>query len=52
MNEGRPMLIKPGSIEDLIVDWMEQGLSFHNTTIIVNEHQLDKGEIHVGRNDV
>ena len=50
---GGAPLIKSGSIEDHIIDdWMEAGLGFCQTTILVNKHCLDCGLIHVGRNCV
>ena len=50
-NTGGPPKIKPGSIEDhIIADWIEAGLGFRQTTIMVNEYRMDCGLAHVGRN--
>ena len=31
---------------------MEQGLSFRNTAIMVNEHRSGEGKLHIGRSNV
>ena len=49
INEGCPTVIESGSIDELIIaDWMEQGLIFRNTNIIVKEHRLDENKLHSG----
>ena len=47
--EGVPCLIKTESSGEIIIaDWMEQGLGFRNTTLMVNKNRLDEGRGHVG----
>ena len=50
---GRPPLIDPWSEdEEIITDWIEQGLGFRYTTLMVNEHRTDLGRLHVSRSAV
>ena len=52
-NKGRPAMIDTGSPEKgIIADWMEAGLGFRNTTIMVNRHRVDEVRVPVGRNAV
>ena len=45
---GQPSVIDRGSIEEnIIADWMEQGMVFRNTTIMVNEYINDEGKVHI-----
>jgi len=42
---GRPVSIKPGSVEEtLIADWMEAHVGFRMTTLLVNEHRKEQGK--------
>ena len=51
--ERRPPVIGWESIEEnIIADWMEQGLGLRNTTHMVNEYINDEGKVHVGHNAV
>ena len=36
--------------EGIIDDWMEIGLDFWFTTLMMNQHRIGKGKISVGRN--
>ena len=48
-----PPLIKPGSVDESIVaDWIEAGLVYRYTTIMVNQHRADEGREIIGRNAV
>ena len=50
---GRHSIIIPGSKEDdIIANWMEQGLVFRWTTMMVNHHRCEEGKTIVGRNAV
>ena len=50
---GRPISIPRGSTEEnIIVNWMEDGLRFRNTTIVINEYRTDIGKEHVGRSAI
>ena len=50
---GRKPLIQQGSMEEqIIADWMEQGLGFRQTTKMVNQHRRDQGLTLVGRSAV
>ena len=53
LQEGVPLVIDRGTNEENIVpDWMEQGLGFRNTTRMVNKHRDDEGKAHIGYNAV
>ena len=46
---GRKVIIEVGGLEEqIIADWMEQGLGFRNTLNMVNQSRIDRGLIHVG----
>ena len=50
---GPKIIIKEGSYEECIIaDWMEQGLGFRMTTLMVNQHRLEEDLLPVGRNCV
>ena len=50
---GRKTMIDKGTYEEAIIaDWMEQGLGFRMTTLMVNQHRHEEGLIPVGRSCV
>ena len=50
---GRQCIIKEGSVEEqIIANWMEQGLGFRQTTLMVNQHRREEGMRLVGRSAV
>jgi hypothetical protein len=50
---GRPQIIQQGSVEEgIIAEWMEAGLGFRFTTLMVNQHRIDEGNYPIGRNAV
>ena len=52
-NKGRPELISPVPVEeDLLALWVDTGLGFRNTTIMINQHFGEEELGFVGRNCV
>ena len=46
---GRRCLIEPGAVEEnIIANWMEQGLGLRNTLDMVNQSRVDRGLLHCG----
>ena len=43
--------LKPGSIdEQLVANWMEDGLGFRRTTMLLNVHRKEQGLLEIGKN--
>ena len=48
-NSGRtPMVAEGDPDEDIIANWMEQGLGFRHTLAMVNQSRVERGLIHIG----
>ena len=49
----RPQIIQPGSVEEgITTEWMEGGLGFRFTTLMINQHRIGEGNYPVGCNAV
>ena len=52
-SSGRLQIIQTGSIEEgIIAEWMEAGLGFRFTTLMVKQHRIDESNYLIGRNAV